>query len=350
MPYKLSPTGEKIYADIIVNFLGVINRCNPYQLFEMSINNLGNKVADKIHFECKTMKEKEDTLFAFYDILHEDEGKELRKFYKTLSKARKEEFFENVYKEKTYIQMPIMWENEPVFLKILKAYKHFGFSMTDDTYVYKESWGRHIKMMRPCLMSEMYIIKLKQTSKKSFSVRSIGSIGIRNVPEKSNKAKIHQEQYAGTPIRIGTQEMSNMCIGVEPQVIADLFRIYRSSPFARRRMATNLMRYKNLDDFEVTESDKNVNVQMLKAYLKAMGVGIEYSDEGVHVKTYGPEYKLHEEEEEGMIMCNEVEWETHKVEKQIRQWYKEKGVFIGAEDEYDKLVKNETQRIIAKYY
>lgn len=47
------------------------------------------------------------------------------------------------------------------------------------------------------------MLKLKQTSKKQFSARSLAGVGVRNIPEKSSKAKMNLELYPSTPIRMG---------------------------------------------------------------------------------------------------------------------------------------------------
>ena len=81
------------------------------------------------------------------------------------------------------------------------VYKDYDFIKPVDVYINK--WGRKIKIMKPLIVSDLYMIKLKQSSKKGFSARSTGSLNRRGIPDKSYKNKVHQDLYSSTPIRIG---------------------------------------------------------------------------------------------------------------------------------------------------
>jgi len=197
MPYL--ENGERV--EVMLNALGVINRLNSLQLYELSINFICNRVVEKLR-EFKTLKEKETLFFDIIKRLNEKEEKVLKTYYKNLSSKGKKDFFNDVDERGIYIHMPPFWEEkEPMFDRIRNIYKDYDFIKPVDVYVNR--WGRKIKIMKPLIVGDLYMIKLKQSSKKGFSARSTGSLNKKGVPEKSFKNKIHQDLYSSTPIRIG---------------------------------------------------------------------------------------------------------------------------------------------------
>lgn len=202
MYYTLAPDGTKRYADCAINWLGVINRGNSMQLYEVSINRVANCICDQFKFGNRTLQEKEYMLFKFYEILNKKQGEALYQSYLELkNNEERERFFENLYNTKLFVHLPILYEDEAVFLKIKKLYDTFDFLGKDDIYIRK--FGRDVKCLRQGIMGEMFMLKLKQTSKKQFSARSLAGVGVRNIPEKSSKAKMNLELYPSTPIRMG---------------------------------------------------------------------------------------------------------------------------------------------------
>ena len=203
MPYL--ENGEKV--EVILNSLGVINRLNPMQIYELSINFICNRVVDKLK-TYTTLKEKETLFFDIIKRFNEDEEKVLKIYYKNLKTKEKKEFFEDIFKNGIYIHMRPFWEEKEALFDIIRdIYKDYDFIKPVDVYINK--WGRKIKIMKPLIVSDLYMIKLKQSSKKGFSARSTGSLNRRGIPDKSYKNKVHQDLYSSTPIRIGLIE--NRC-------------------------------------------------------------------------------------------------------------------------------------------
>lgn len=332
-------TGERI--DIIFNSLGVINRLNSQQLFEQSITFVCNRVVEKLR-EIDSLEDKEKLLLRIVWYFNEKQEKELRKYLNSLSKEQKEDFFESIQKEGIYIHNPPLWEAILLFDRLRDLYKEFDWIKPYDVYVNR--FGRRIKVMKPLVVGDMYVIKLKQTSKKGFSVRSTGSLSKKGVPEKSNKAKDHQELYSKTPIRIGDQENINSAIGVPVDIIAQLHLFYRSSVIGRRHLGKKLAKkIKQLDDIEYLPEFTNRNMEILQAYLKAIGLKIEFSDEKMHIDIYTDEIKDFELDDVLFIGTKE-EFEDMKLEYEIRKKYAEKEVFVGTPDEFEELIQKEKAR------
>lgn len=174
---------------------------NSFQIYELSINFICDRVVEKLR-EYKTLKEKETLFFDIIKRLNDEEEKVLRIYYKNLSTKDKKDFFNDIDKHGIYIHMKPFWEKkESLFDIIRQIYKDYDFIKPVDVYINK--WGRKIKIMKPLIVGDLYMIKLKQSSKKGFSARSTGSLSRRGIPDKSYKNKTHQDLYSSTPIRIG---------------------------------------------------------------------------------------------------------------------------------------------------
>ena len=170
------------------------------QIFEMSINFICSRVVERLK-TMSTLKEKEALLFDIIKRFNEDQYKSLKAYYSELKTKEKQNFFENIYESGIYIHMRPFWEKETLFDIIRKIYNDYEWIKPINVYVNR--WGRKIKIMKPLIVGDLYMMKLKQSSKKGFSARSTGALSKRGVPEKSFKTKQHQDLYSSTPIRIG---------------------------------------------------------------------------------------------------------------------------------------------------
>lgn len=337
MPYL--ENGKKV--DLILNALGVINRLNSDQLFEQSINFICNLVADKLQ-TMKTLKEKEKLLFDIIDRLSKDEVKALKEYYDGLSTAKKKEFFEDINEHGIYIHRPPMWEDEAVFDKIRKIYDDYEWIRPVDVYINK--FGRKIKIMNKMVIGELYMMKLKQNSKKNFSARSTGALSRRGLPDKSFKNKAHQDLYSSTPIRLGLQENFNALIGVSPEDVAMLHMYYRSSSYARVDLGKRLMKsIKRINKLHPDEKTRNRNAEILGVYLKSLGVQINFLDDYEEVVAYDGAVRSYETRN-GLFIGTMEEHEDAVLRDEIAQWYHDKGCFIGSVEDYEDEIEYEFEK------
>lgn len=146
----------------------------------MSINFICNRVRERLK-TLSTLKEKEELLFKTLHHFNEDQEKKVKEFYKKLSKKEKESFFDEIDTNGIYIHVPPMWEKISLFDKLKEIYADFDWIKPYDVFVNK--FGRKIKILKPLVVGDMYIIKLKQSSKKGFSVRATGSLSKRGIPK-----------------------------------------------------------------------------------------------------------------------------------------------------------------------
>lgn len=270
-------------VDIIFNTLGVINRLNSAQLFEIAINFIGDRILEKIQ-TLKTRAAKEKLLWKFLSYFNERGMKSaLELYYNGLTSEEKDEFFEDMNKTGIYVNLPpISTSKTPLFDTIAEIHKEFPWIKPYDVYIQK--WGRKIKMLNPLFVGEEYIIRLKQTAKKNFSVRSTGYLSQKGLPDKSNKSKHNQQLYSTTPIKIGRDENNNLSIGIYSETLAKFHLYYRSSPAARREIGKlytdNALNFKK---FKIKKRFKNRNVEILSAYFKASGRKLDYGFSGLRI-------------------------------------------------------------------
>ena len=272
--------------DLVLNALGVINRLNSAQIMEVSINFIADNIIAKMK-TMKTLKEREQLLWKFIGHFNErGEADKLKEYYKGLSTAEKREFFEDIYVNGIYVNIaPISQSGKPLFYIISDLYDEFPWIKPYNCYVYK--WGRKIKMMRPVIIGEKYIIRLKQTAKKNFSARSTGYLSQKGLPDKSNKAKHNQQLYSTTPIKIGRDENNNLGIGLHSYFLAKFHLFYRSSPAARREVSKMYTKSPlNFKRFKVKKRFKNRNVEILSAYFKSSGRRLNYGFDGLRINTF----------------------------------------------------------------
>lgn len=337
MPYLAN--GKKV--DLILNALGIVNRTNPAQIFEHSINFICNCVVDKLK-TMKSLKDREKLLFDIIKRFNPTEAKELREYYNDLDKSGKEEFFNDIYESGIFIHIPPMWETEPLFDKIRNIYKDYEWIKPVDVYV--KRFGREIKIMKPMIVGELYMIKLKQNSKKNFSARSTGALSRRGLPDKSFKSKAHQDLYSSKPIRIGSQENYNAFIGVSPEVIAKLHMFYRSSPIGRQWLGKKLILSKNqIKKLKSSGKIRNRNSEILSVYLKALGLRIDFLDDKYEIDVDTGEIRDFDTRD-GMFIGTSDEYEDHELYNDVVSEYENDKCFVGSIDEYNALIEKEYQK------
>lgn len=287
--------------DVVFDTLGVINRLNCMQLFEQSITFRAHRVLERIR-ETNVIKEKEKLVFPFIRCFNPTEADNVYNDYKTVCKttAQKREWFAYLEKYGIYINIPPFWREKSLYDCLLDCDKLFPWIEPYNVYFYNETSHRWVKQMTKQPIGSMYVMKLKQSSKKGLSARSTGSISKKGVPEKSDDAKKFYVPYSKIPIRMGIQENTCLLISMDPDVIAKENLLHRSSPVARRKYAkAQLTSTGPLSGFQIDDTMTNRNVEILSAYLLSMGLELTHnidrldlSDEpGVKYHTYkGKQY------------------------------------------------------------
>ena len=287
VPDEEMPTLEDgRHVEVVFNALGVINRLNSAQLFEVSINFISNRILEKMK-TARNQGEMETLFWTYMNFFNErGECTQLKNYYKKLNNKQKNEFWQEIFDNGIFINIPPISQREPLFDTLKKIYDTFPWIKPYDVYINK--WGRRIKLMNPLYAGEEYIFKLKQTAKKNFSVRSTGYLSQRGLPDKSSKAKHNQQLYSTTPITIGRDENNNLGIGIHSYTLAKFHLIYRSSPIARRDFVAKLYTHNPLKPlkFKIKKKYKNRNVEIFNAYLKCMGNKMDYGKNALRIMAF----------------------------------------------------------------
>ena len=270
--------------------------------------------------------------------LNEKQTKKVKEYYKSLSKQEKLDFFIDINERGIFVHIPPLWEDVPLFDRLLLLYKEFEWLKPQSVYVNR--FGRKIKMMNDkMIVGEMYVIKLKQTSKKGFSARSTGSVNKRGLPEKSVKAKIHQELYPRTPIRMGEQENINSMIGVEPEITARLNLFYRTSILGRRQLGSELATsLKEIKKFRQTKNFTNINAEIFLALAKTLGLGLEFDEVKTKINIYSDTVKQFAIGKR-MVLCTQREYEQKRRKYEVETDLRENKCFVGTKGEYQKKIE-----------
>lgn len=273
-PKELMPhleTGKSV--DIILETLGPVNRLNIFQLYEQSITFICNRNVE--YMRTVDIPEKERILFRTLEIFNQSQRDAIYDNYKKTCKTKKdkEEYFRIVDKYGIYINVPPYWDTVNLYDAVGQCYEEFAWIKPYKVYFYEETSKRWVKMMNDQIIGEMYFIKLKQSSKKGLSARSTGPVNRKGVPDKTDSAKKFQVPYSNIAVRRGKQEAANDLMSIDPEKTALEQLAFRSSPIARKWLATQLMEnYVGIDKFEPTEEMTNINVQIFSSYLLMMGL------------------------------------------------------------------------------
>lgn len=314
------------------------------QIFEVSINYINNRVIEQLK-TYKTLKEKETLFFDIIKRYNSEYAKQVHEYYKSLTVKEKNVYFDNVINDGIYVHIPPMWREDTLFDIVAGIRKDYPW--TNYMQVYVDRYGRtKIPLAHNnIIIGEQYMIKLKQSSKKGFSARSAGALSKRGVPEKSFKNKAHQDAYSSTPIRIGDQENINSVIGVSPEDIAELHLIYRSSPIARRELGYKLLeKNKPLKDFGSGTMFTNRNVEILQAYLKAMGYKLDYFGQDYVININSGMLKSKNIGDD-LVIGTDHDISKYKKRNKVIKKYRDDICFVGSPEEYESIVDSDLKRL-----
>lgn len=320
MPYYYDKDGNKVHVKLILNLLAIINRTTGAPIFELATNFCSRKVSEQMK-ELKTLEEKADLLFKYIGIMNSTQCKSMKLTYSKLSKKEKEDYISYCENVRIHIHQPPMWEESPIFYRLAKVKETLDFIEKDTIYHVK--WGREIKCMNKAAIADMYIFPLKQTSKKGFSVRGIGAINSKELPERSYKSKAHLEVSSSTAIRFGEFETLNFSIAMMPEELALFHALYRTSVKGRKDLGEALL--KNEDVIKVDKSYTSRVAEYFNVILKSLGFEIEFIDSDNEVVELDNGELIEFTDSEKTYMCTEYEKflidRKHEISKIILEEY-----------------------------
>lgn len=278
--------GEIVH--IIFNTLGVYNRLNIFQLYEQSINFITESITERWRTQDVSIEDMEKDLFTVLRIFHPEQATKTEATYRNKCRtiAQKKEYFTITIKHGIFVHIKPYWHPKNIYDAVCECYQAFPWIKPHKVYFYETHSKRWVKMMQDQIIGSMYIMKLKQSSKKNLSTCSTAPINNLGLPEKTDSAKKHKTLYPKTPVRSGLQETINNMISISPELSARLHMYYRSSPVARRKLGLEIINnYGAGKPIEPVMTDKmtNRNVEVLSAYLKIMGLELVFDQDEVYL-------------------------------------------------------------------
>ena len=276
------PKGVVERVDLVTNPLAIINRTIPMVMTEGSTTFQLDR-ARKYAATLETQEEQKEFLFDVLSILNPKQGKEVEELYDSLSDRDKKKFIEDcisINRDGTLMTnngMYLRWEafNTDFSLRdqIIKVYEKYGDIMKPyHIFVPKPKWGRDIYIGQD-YVGYQYIMMLKQSGEKGFSVRSAGAISDESLPEKSHDNKIGKLWHSEKPIRFGEYETPNFLIITNPEDFALVTALYRSSIDGRRFMYEAILSEDG--DYTIPDKFTSRSAEILQVYLKSLGVRME---------------------------------------------------------------------------
>lgn len=280
------PVGPRERVDLITNPLAIINRTIPMVLVEGSVS----FILDRTRKHAATMEDPEEARKFMFDvlrILNPKQTKDLEALYEGLSNREKKLFIQDMISVDgkglliTNNGMYLRWEafGEGVNMRdaIIEVYEKYGDIIKPyHIFVPKPKWGRDIYVGQDCI-GYQYIMMLKQSGEKGFSVRSAGAISDESLPEKSHDNKISKLWHSEKPIRFGEYETPNFMIVTNPEDFALITALYRSSIDGRRYMYEAILSEDGM--YEIPDDFTSRTAEVLQVYLKSLGIRMESIDD-----------------------------------------------------------------------
>lgn len=283
MPYM--EDGTKV--DILLNASGAIRRLNNGQVDEVDLAFQMECIRKKI-CETEDIDEKYALLFKFLEIVNEDEYKFFYEKYSswntkvtiegyTITMLDGEErlrFIRDVEEHGIYLVKP---PHKRIRYDTVKAvYDAFPWIQPIQLYIDKFGIARK-KIMRQCIVGTKYMYVLKQTSNKNFSARSMGRVNKKGLPEKSTDKRDNRAEISHNPLKLG--EVHNLMAAVSGRDMAEWNIFTRSSPVGRRSLVRILQAAGDpaqIHKIKIKDSYHNTNAEILNAYLKSMGIRLNF--------------------------------------------------------------------------
>lgn len=267
--------GTDDVVDLIWNQSTCINRLNPGQLFELSLNFIASNLVDTMRTRVFDTEQCIELMYDFFSRLSDDYAREFRNELEScvnddeLLLTMSDLFAED--DKGLYIVLEPISESI-TFEKLMELYNEYNWIKP----VFIEipipgSRGkiRYVKSRKPSIVAMQYIYRMKQNAEEKHSATSLSATNIRNMNSKSKASKMYIRVHPNTPIRFGEMEKEILdSMGAEIQI--KVLMIYSTSPQARRDCKNLLTSYKmNVD---LAEDSKSRSAEILNAVIKVMGI------------------------------------------------------------------------------
>lgn len=266
-------------VELIHNSSTCVGRENPGQLFELSVTHIGRAIQKYILLGALDLDQCVDMYIKYLTILSRELGEYTDTILSHMTDEERQMYMNSVCSD-TGIMACLKPISESMTLdKLQELYNEFPWAKQEYTYSAIEGSDgsiRYVKSNRPMVIGKKYIYRLKQYAEEKFSVTSLSATNIRNENSRSKASKSYRAYYAKTPIKFGEMESGDMGhLGME--VVVTNLMIHSASPHARRLAEQLLTGDPFKIDIKLDDSASNRGVEILNAYLKAMGLRLVFT-------------------------------------------------------------------------
>lgn len=340
--------------DLCIDALGVPNRLNTFQLFEQAITFRGRRVLQRIQ-ELETFKEKEEMLFKFVEIFSPYTTELFKADYyeHCITDEEKQAYFEVAYENGIAINVPPFWMDKSLYDALCECDKAFPWIEPHRVFYYDPITGEMEETILKSFCGQVYIFKLKQTSKKGFSARGTGYVNKRGLPEKSDDAKKFIVEHSKNAVKMGTQErLTNLCTTSAEEIQHEMM-IHRSAPVARTEFAKReLTTPGGVTDFVLTKEMTNRDADIVYAKTLSMGYELEFEENRIDMSDKpGLKHHLYQGKHyfattEEMIHRISVDTAKELMEERVGAG----PIFIGETNDYYQFLDELTDKLAQGHY
>ena len=203
---EMGITDEGIVPDIRIDALGVLGRLNSGQCIEQELNWIADKISSDIiemgtpNGDIKMIDKQINYILNFIQKINNEQYEELSEFIDNLSYDEKEEFLLDIHNGS-----PIYIQQSPIYSvtgdDLYKLYNDYDMKKTNIRY--RNANGSKTKALRTVIVSDEYIMRLKQEPITKYSARSASLINPTSfLPIKSLNNRKHKTLFQDQANRI----------------------------------------------------------------------------------------------------------------------------------------------------
>lgn len=276
--YKMPVLDNGKTIEVIYNQNTSVNRCNPSQQIEVSLNFQTDRLLEFIETKTFDASEFVNLYLEYIRMLSPETADYLEN---TLSPMSDEDMmlYLNSMAE-TGIMLSLKPIAEAVNMdKLAEIYKRFPFMRPyrmEVPVVSSTGEIRFVPSRRTVIAGKQYIYRLKQYAEDKFSTNSLSPTNMRGENCRSRNSKDYTERYSRTPVKIGGMESTDLG-HIGTSIVIAVLMIYSVSPKARR-LCSEMITGNPFDiNIKLDSESSNRSVEIVNAYLKTAGYKIEFT-------------------------------------------------------------------------
>lgn len=279
IPQALMPRCGDEPMDILMNSSTMVNRENPGQLFEMSINFIGTQLLRHIATGKYSIDKSIKMILQFIKDVSPAQHDALKQYVDTMDDEQKAFFLDSMIHD-DHINLTVEVMKDPITIDRLDAiYKHFPFiQQLELTVPIKDSNNeiRFIPARRKVVYGKEYVLRLEQYAEEKFSATSLSATNLRGENTKSKASRDYRLLYSNTPIRMGNMEILDLD-HLGPDVVIATLLLHSVSPHARKLVEQFSIGDPYSTDIKLDDESVNRQAEEVETYLRAIGLRLKFT-------------------------------------------------------------------------